>query len=148
MRIFHDLQLPVRITHSSYTLRMALNRHKELTKCEWKSCLNPQKDYCLKDKVVYKISCDKCQKFYIGSTIRKLHVRITEHLKRKESSVLQHLCICQEHDFKVTVTIIDRDNDTVNIRFREAMTIKQYQSNLNTKEELRSYQHLIFSYLL
>ena len=86
--IFQDLNLPVRIAHHSYTLRSALNKKpQDPPSCTWKSCLNTDKDNCLKEMVVYQISCVKCKELYIGSTIRKLHTRVTEHLKSHKSSI-------------------------------------------------------------
>ena len=68
-RVFNDLDLPVRITHPSFTLRMALNTAtKNVHPCTWKSCQNPSKDICQEKSVVYKITCNRCQEYYIGST--------------------------------------------------------------------------------
>ena len=141
--IFNSLNIPVRTTHPSYTLRMALRKQPTDGECKWKSCLNPNKALCLKSMVVYKISCDNCHKTYIGSTVRKLHIRITEHLKRKQSAMHQHLLQCQSTR-KISVEVIDRDRDPVNIRLREAIAITEHQPALNNREELNDFQHLTF----
>ena len=145
--IFQELNLPVRITHNSYTMRDALTRKRRNdTQCHWKSCLNTEKEICLKEMTVYRIICMNCQKFYIGSTIRKLHTRVTEHLKTRSSSVFQHVKICQpgiDHP-RISTTILAQDRDPINLRFREAMEIKKAHPSINNKNEMSDYQHLIF----
>ena len=41
-----------------------------------------------RSKVVYKISCNNCNEFYVGLTTRKLEERISEHIKKKMMLVL------------------------------------------------------------
>ena len=40
---------------------------------------------------VYKISCETCNKFYIGQTGRSLKERFSDHLHRNASSMYKHL---------------------------------------------------------
>ena len=144
LRIFHNLNLPVRISHQSFTLRMALNKNKQSEQtCKWKSCKNPNKAICFKQLVVYKVTCTKCQQYYIGSTARKLHTRITEHINHSDSSIYKHLHQCDNS--KISVDILDKDHDIVNLRFREAMIIDILHPSINSKDECNDYRHLIFS---
>ena len=43
-----------------------------------------------KSNVVYRINCADCQEFYIGLTTRRLHRRIEEHKKSKQSAIYNH----------------------------------------------------------
>ena len=145
-RIFRGVNLPVRISHRSFTLRMALNqRHRhDNIKCDLRSCqLN--NNLCLRTNVIYQIKCNSCSKIYIGSTIRSLHVRLKEHLTRKESSVFRHKQLCSPKDiFPFEISILASDNDNINLRLREAMYIKKLRPDLNNREECNEYQSLLF----
>ena len=114
-----------------------------ITECSAKCARNDK--ICHKEGVVYKILCEKCKNFYLGSATRKLHhMRITEHLKDKRLSVLKHLQPSVIHINRYRCQFLSIiHNDPINLRFREAMAIKISQPNINAKEELSDYQHLI-----
>ena len=40
-----------------------------------------------KSNVIYRINCADCQEFYVGLTTRRLHRRIEEHKKSKQSAI-------------------------------------------------------------
>ena len=127
--VFDNLSLPVRLSHRSFSLRMALNPNKNGT-CNLSSCNNPDKSICQKEMIVYKIACSECTQIYVGSTARKLHTRINEHLKQKQSSVFKHIKICQPTSWppKISVEILSQDNDIMNLRLRESMIIQESSS--------------------
>ena len=88
----------------------------------------------------YKITCNKCQEFYIGSTIRPFHDRLKEHQTKEESSVRIHQQQCQA-DFKYE--IIARENDAIKLRFKEAMLITKQKATINSRAEREELRHLI-----
>ena len=81
---------------------------------------------CFNKNVVYKITCNKCHLFYIGSTIRNLHDRIHEHLSKPASSVFKHLAACDNStDNPINILIIARDMDSTNLRLKEALYVNK-----------------------
>ena len=140
-KIFRDHDLPVRIAHRSHTLRQALQKKTEEEKCDLKNCPlnNP---LCTKKNCVYKMTCVKCDQFYVGSTKRKLHIRIREHLNTDRSSVFRHRSTCNGSSF--TVSILDNDISERGLRIREAILIQKMQPSINTKEECDELLSIIF----
>ena len=47
---------------------------------------NKRSKYMPKNYTIYRLICLKCHNFYIGSTIRPIHIRIKEHLNTRASS--------------------------------------------------------------
>ena len=85
--IFKKEGIPFRVTHGSTILKQIL---KQLTKpetCSRANCPIADDKVCNLKGVVYKITCVKCHHIYIGSTIRKTHDRLKEHLDTTTSSV-------------------------------------------------------------
>jgi len=134
-KAFHREGLKVRLSHKSFSLRSAL-RHKRNNNriCTKKNCTLSQ-DLCFRKNVVYKITCNKCLKTYIGSTIRELHQRVYEHFKNKDSSVHKHMIACNTSPEDMDVRIIDCERRKGNLRIREALQIQRHQPKINTKEE-------------
>ena len=66
---------------------------------------------CNKKSCIYKITCQQCQKCYIGQTKRTMRSRIYEHLTSNDSAVFQHK---QTHpglvDFKWKIIRTIKDN--------------------------------------
>ena len=50
----------------------------------------------MRSKVVYQMTCSRCQSTYVGQTIRHLTTRITEHEERINTTVAQHLSQCAD----------------------------------------------------
>ena len=83
---------------------------------------------------MYQIQCSGCNKNYIGSTIRQLHLRIKEHLTSDLSAVKRHLATCTAIA-QISVKVLSHDNDEKNLRLREAILIMDHKPLLNNKEE-------------
>lgn len=97
--------------------------------------------------VVYQIPCkgndnNKCNMVYIGTTKRKLAVRLSEHeadirKKRTATALSQHM-IEEDHiaDFD-NVTILDKENRTTTRYTLESLRIQQkITTTMNHKEDL------------
>ena len=81
---------------------------------------------------------------YIGSTIRKIHDRIKEHLNSNKSSVYKHLISCQDTRQDIQVSIITRDNDNVNLRLKEAFHIRKETPTINSRDECAELTDILF----
>ena len=94
--------------------------------------------------VVYKVSCENCDKKYIGETGRRLETRIKEHKKGAEgekenvSGLSQHIKQTK-HKIKFDdVEILHRESDYTKRKFKEALAIKKGNEQLmNKKEEIK-----------
>ena len=58
-----------------------------------------------KTNLHYRLICLKCHNFYIGSTIRQLHIRIKEHLNTRASSFHKNLIKCKNTDNNFPIKI-------------------------------------------
>ena len=125
----------VRLSHKTFSLRSALRKKEPNTRsCTKKGCtLND--NLCFRRHVVYKISCNKCQESYIGSTIRELHQRVYEHFRSTDSSVTRHMRICGSTPQDMTTDVIDHEKRKGNLRIREAFHIQKHKPKINSKEE-------------
>lgn len=106
----------------------------------------PERDILKSDNVVYEITCsgnenELCNKVYVGTTKRRLGVRIAEHeadiKKGKETTALaQHVKQTKhEVDFK-SVKILDKEKFANKRYTLESLRIQQRLSKaLNTKED-------------
>ena len=91
----------------------------------------------LKSKVVYKISCSRCDACYVGQTTRHLITRVKEH--KRSGPVGAHMRSCNELLTMENVNIIAKTNRSANhLMTLEALNIKAIKPNLNTKDEYRS----------
>ena len=127
--------LNVRIYHKTNSLRSTLAlKSNNRRVCTKRGCtLN--NDLCFRKNVVYRISCNKCQGTYIGSTIRPLHDRIYEHLNNNNSSVSKHKVICGSSSTNMAVEVLDKETRKGNLRIREAFFINKLEPTINNKEE-------------
>ena len=146
-RIFKQEGINIRIAHKTRSLRNFLQRRKE-TLCSLSTCIMKTSNICHKRNVVYKIVCRNCQNFYIGSTIRFLHLRIREHMTTKDSSVYKHIVQCGgglgDLENKVDVYIIGSDFDEANLRLREATLISFYRPQINSKSEMEAFREFLY----
>ena len=127
--------LPVRLFHKNFSLRSALKcKYSNNTSCNKRDCIL-QNNMCMRKNIVYQIKCNKCLEVYIGSTIRPLHDRISEHIKNDNSSVKKHMSICGSSCSNLEIKIIDRETRKGNLRIREAFHINKCKPRLNAKEE-------------
>ena len=106
--------------------------------------------FCYKDRlpkasrssIVYQYSCSRCESTYVGSTLRTLKTRVSEHAGRSVrtgnmlnsppfSSVRLHADECDSivsiSDFK----ILDYSKNSSDLRILEAMYISKIKPKLN-----------------
>ena len=141
-RIFRNENLNVRLYDRKHTLRNALkNINPQESQCNKQSCSINDSQLCYKKSSVYQLKCQLCHKIYIDSTIRYLHDHIQEHLTSNLSSVFQHKQQCKS---KFNTKIICIEKDKVNLRFKEAIKIKQLNPEINSKEELTNLWSIIY----
>jgi hypothetical protein len=137
LSIFKAEKMPIRFYHTNVSLRNFLKKENvPLNRC---TC--PFNNVCSKKNVVYEIQCRICHKYYIGSTIRRLHERIQEHLRNTNSSIYRHSLTCTNANLLSTanrwkIRTLSRDSDGINLRIKEAILIKQRNPLLNSREEL------------
>ena len=100
---------------------------------------------CLLRNAVYQITCNNCNQYYIGSTIRFIHNRVREHLNNDNSSVKKHLSQCQNKVYKgIEIKSIILENDPANLRLLEAFYIRKYKPTMNSREECSEFADLLF----
>ena len=110
---------------------------------------NKRSKYMPKNLYYYLISL-KCHNFYIGSTIRTLHIRIKEHLKTHTSSFYKHLIKWKTNDnFSIKIKAIVCN--VGNLRIKEALLIAKLQPQINSRLELNTEyiinMHILNTYL-
>ena len=92
----------------------------------------------MKSRVVYKISCPRCNACYVGQTRRHLQTRFHEHLNRK-GPVKEHAANC---DIDLSLNDVDILGNTPRGEFYlltlEALWIREIKPSINTKDEFRS----------
>ena len=146
-RIFRQEGINIRLSHKTRNLRHHLS-HSNDKACTLTSCSINDSKLCHRRNVVYKVICRRCHHFYIGSTIRHLHLRIHEHLTSKQSAVHQHLLNCTGnlHDIhnKIDIHIIGTENDEANLRLREAILISWHKPKINSKVEIEAFREFIY----
>lgn len=145
--VFRRENMSVRLTRRNRTLRSALKHHPSPQTCELRNCPLNDQMLCNKKKVVYKIECKNCKKFYIGSTTRPLHTRCREHATNINSSVHRHLITCNRSatfSESTMTSVISTDKDCANLRLREAYFINTLKPELNDRVELNSYKDFLF----
>ena len=104
-----------------------------------KTCLPSLKvpvDKLLQSKVVYKVSCSRCEACYVGQTARHLITRTKEHLRTGPVAIHNSTCGGISMD---NVSVLTKTNRSVyHLMTLEALFIKEIKPNLNTKDEYRS----------
>ena len=143
-----ESNIHLRLYHNNMSLRQLLkwgnNGDRECTR----NCSFP--NVCYNTSVVYEMKCLTCSQIYIGSTIRRLHHRLQEHLRNHSSSVWRHLQQCLNvpplpiHE-KLQIKILAKDNDAINLRIKEGLFIKQKKPQLNSREELKELNILVWN---
>ena len=94
--------------------------------------------FTLKSRVVYKITCPKCHKTYIGQTIRHISVRAKEHAA-KGTPVHSHFSECDSAVSIEGFEILDGARNQKLLLTLEALYIRQQKPSLNTEDEFRSW---------
>ena len=147
-KLFKKEGIPVRITHESTALRQVLNtRRSNPTSCQRPECIISNKNLCFAKNCIYRIECTTCHLIYIGRTIRNLHDRVKEHVTRPASSIYKHFAAHHKIDNindGITVTIIAKERDPVNLRLKEAYYIRKLRPEINNREERSELTELLF----
>ena len=138
--IFRSVGLPVRAFSRNYTLRNALNKRDEFKNCSLEGCRINDPKKCFTKNCVYLCVCEGCGDRYIGSTARCLHIRIREHFKSENSAIFQHRRRCRA---EFTTQVIDRANDVINTRLKEAIVIKRRKPELNSRSEHEEFTDIL-----
>ena len=91
----------------------------------------------MKRRVVYKITCPRCDACYVGQTSRHLKTRFSEH-KNNSGPVKKHFAQC---DIPLTLECVDILTSTIksedHLLTLEALYIKELKPSLNTKDEYK-----------
>jgi hypothetical protein len=143
-RALKPLKLNIRLSHRSKQMKellkppLSVGPTPSILSCHIKNC--PVRSHlCLSKFVVYKVTCNKCNEFYIGSTKKHLHLRIREHIKMKESNLFQHKMTCKSG---WTIVVLSRNGNVTEMRMKEAILIQQQHPTINKKENLFSLSYL------
>jgi len=97
----------------------------------------------LRSLVVYKYNCDSCSAIYVGSTMRQLHVRTSEHrgisprtgkniTNPSHSSIREHTLKHQHQLNPSNFKIITQTNHPSDLRILESFYITTLKPSLNT----------------
>ena len=123
-------------------------------KCHDEECFpcktnkNDKPTNCRKDGIIYKITCDRCQAYYIGESARNANSRGREHLNdyetNKDCSIMQrHTQLHHQHDthapkYTMTVKQIYRDK-CMDRQIPESIQINNIPNRyrINNKTEYR-----------
>ena len=77
--------------------------------------------------------------------MRNIHDRIKEHLTKPASSVFKHLVSCNNNISPViSMKIVARDTDPVNLCLKEALYVKKERPQINSREECNELSNLLF----
>ena len=90
---------------------------------------------------VYKFQCGLCNESYYGECIRHLNVRIGEHtgispltrkqVKPKNSSVANHLLLCNHSSSYDDFSILTRENKKFLLKLKESLLKMRDKPSLN-----------------
>ena len=146
--IFRSEGIPVRLYHSNHSFRSILSKGCRPRECNSVSCPFKLSRLCHADHVVYEAKCNTCSQRYIGSTIRPLHSRMAEHIRSTNSSIYKHLQQCidmnrQRIEDKLTLKVLVKEKDAINLRIKEAILLRQNQPEMNSREELKELKMLL-----
>ena len=124
-RSLHKCQAPCKVV-------MTLRKLKTVT-----PALKPSVDKFLKSKVVYKITCPRCNACYVGQTSRHLKTRFSEH-KNNAGPVKTHFAQCEATVTEDCVVILAGTQKTEeHLATLEALFIKKIGPTINTKDEYK-----------
>jgi hypothetical protein len=137
-RSLSHLGLHIRIAHRGKHLHQILSNRRNPETCHLNGCIL-NNHLCFTKGAVYMIKCMNCFQYYIGSTVRFLHIRVKEHNTQRKSAVFQHKLICNGI---LNVSVLATERNTQKLRITEALLVKEKQPTLNEKEDLFR-QHIL-----
>jgi hypothetical protein len=100
-------------------------------------------DKDMKSKIVYRINCLDCEKFYVGKTKRQFKQRKIEHKLLDNSSVHKHMT---EENHRIDwddMQVIDRDDRR--LLLKEMLHINNLKPQLNVQKSSKLFSLLIGS---
>ena len=127
-RIVRQSKLPIKVSFSTPRPLSLLFRRPATTPCP-NPCYCGNNNRCFKKNVVYRITCQLCQQFYIGETGGALWTRAQQHLSTQGSSVFQHFR--SSHGVKPKIT--DIGIKILSSGFETAEHRRSMESNLISK---------------
>ena len=143
-KALQPLGLRIHLSHKGKHLKDLISSNKcnnIQPPCDLRKCEVKRKD-CTRTHVVYEVKCNKCNPCYIGSTKRRLHQRIKEHLfMQKSSLVYQHKAKCKNDEW--TTRILYTSHNIQQLRFMESILIKRVMPSINGKESVFK-DHIVF----
>ena len=93
-----------------------------------------------KSNVIYRINCKDCQKFYIGLTTRRLHKRIGEDKKSKQSAIYSHSADTGDIiDFE-NPEILSTDKIKYRLQIKETLLIHDYSASNSLNINVKSFE--------
>ena len=132
-RAIYKERLDIQLARYRFSLRQFLTKKNNNTLA---NCPIRDPNICQKTYSIYRLICLKFHDFYIKSTIRRLHIRIKEHLNTRVSSFHKHLFKCKNNDNNFSIKIKGIVSNVGNLRIKEALLIARQHSQINTKLEL------------
>ena len=99
----------------------------------------------LESGIVYLFSCGDCNATYVGSSVKTLRTRISEHFavssrtgnylaQPSASSIRDHLENCKYNRSFENFKVLDIHKDNISLRMSETYEIKVRKPNLNSEE--------------
>ena len=128
------LHLPTRIINvhdSALRWRVCKPLSTPQKTCKKRPCYVQDDRLCFRHHVVYKCTCT-CGACYIGSTVRYLHDRISEHMKTPQSAVYEHRLQCTNTSV-FTVTVLTQERRELALRIAESLYIHRLAPSLNRR---------------
>ena len=109
--------------------RSKLTCPDECTTCQISSKTNR----CQTKHTVYKITCNHCNKVYIGETARTVGSRIKEHLRMRKQTVYTHLLThninLNDHDLVSWEILHSHYTNSYERKIIEALEIQKHSNN-------------------
>ena len=105
--------LDIQLAQSRPSLHQYLMRKNDntFTTCTLANYPIQDPNICQKTYTIYYLICLKCHNFYIGSTIRPLHIRIKEYLNTHASSFHKHLIKWKNNNFSIKIETVSKVGD-------------------------------------
>jgi hypothetical protein len=95
--------------------------------------------------IIYQLTCNDCDKKYIGKTTRNFCVRFNEHLcdnKKNDLSVIKHIR-SKNHTMKEDWDLLDKANSNQKLLLKEMLYINRVKPELNIQEQSELFCLLI-----
>lgn len=129
LRKDHGLQEYVKVVFvTSQPLKLSLRTQKETRMCN-KPCIScrtaKKMGQCQSKNVVYEITCNICQKVYIGETGRTIQQRILQHCKQDQSHVRKHMTEHQTKDNNFVWRILTKEANKIKRKSLESLYIQK-----------------------